>query len=62
MKERSRLRLRSERLTELAPADLAAIAGGQAPPKTITTCISQLMTNTWSCSGPPDTHLCAAVA
>jgi hypothetical protein len=59
MKKTSRLRLRSERLAELEADDLAAIAGAAAPARTITTCISQLFTNTWSCSGPPETNLCA---
>lgn len=59
MKKTPRLRLRSERIAELEADDLAVIAGAQAqPPKTITTCVSQLFTNTWSCSGPPDTDLC----
>jgi hypothetical protein len=59
MKKPSRLRLRSERLAELAPDELVSIAAGMQVQKTISTCISQLMTNTWSCSGPRDTQLCA---
>jgi hypothetical protein len=55
-----RLRLRKERLTELQPEELAQVQGAAAAPKTITTCISQLFTNTWSCGGPPDTQLCVS--
>ena len=61
MKKSGRLQLRRERLAELTPDDLAAIAGGQAAaPETLSTCISRLFTNTWSCGGPPDSQLCIA--
>ena len=60
MKKSGRLQLRRERLAELTPDDLAAIAGGRAQPETLSTCISRLFTNTWSCGGPPDTDLCIA--
>jgi hypothetical protein len=60
MKKTGRLQLRRERLAELTPDDLVAIAGGRAQPETLSTCLSRLFTNTWSCGGPPDTQLCVA--
>jgi hypothetical protein len=56
--KQQRLKLRKERLTELRPEEMAVVRGGAAAPQTITTCISRMMTNTWSCSGPPATDLC----